>query len=1088
MANIQLVNRYKQLLASIPKGSFYASDGQVVPLRSSPYDLRIATSFINRQLGLFINQQFMGVITTDASGMAIIVTPLQKGRNDIQLIDATTQQSMSTYITTRDYATWMASEAQAIESIDQGVEQVLLDARLATSSISLIETVFGQTVATGNSFGYDLDTYRGLLQELRTAYRYFGASDEGISRAVRAFTQISPLIYPRAFGPRWILGKDLISPKEDTADITYYTTSPLTNINAGGQAISIVGFGSDVGTGTGTLFYTLPLHPHFAHLSWQPPNNAGGNSQIITSNGLVTLYGSDYFDPIISLPETYVITAGRNDQMSIEVDNKGIVQFTLPTGGAVTAASVVSAINTALIADIRYGVGYGSVASVYNAFGGTNCIALTTPNDFDGGSVTLHTSPGADGVQTIFDIPTKRGGFGTPLFSGTVIQCTSNTDMTRFPSTASTTNPFNILIGVAQYNPAAPASPSSPATVGTSELAQVIGVNVGLKQLTLSSALINSHNGDLITVDSELAYKRNNVQNARSIIINVLDHTLLPGSSTSDNITIQGSGAPDTWVITTDSGANLAPTLPLLVGPGSPGLPESTLPFEQHIYFSTDRDIPFDVNGGGMLSIPVPNEVLQFKGFPLNVSIWGRVDDPTRASPQTDIDKIGLSFDNQFSYTYFTPTQKGVNVNTTWQPKEYLVSTFVPSNATKMWIQMRTTQATNGNFTVHKVRATVLGHDGLFLGNGTIPRNEAKIKQGAFIYVWSPNQLTANEALSLGTTTETNVEPGHIDTIAPAQAWLDKFDVSTYDGGGNPTNIFGAFTDGDFLSSTQVNLDMVLGTPPRFTYLAPNVVSQQVDTLTWSSTSPFIANLSVTCDQDVTKAYLLEDGIPVTQDNWKFTGPTSIQLLYTPSGTSVYTFTYNALIQFESKTIDVGASFANFLWFADYHVFLRPEIIPDLTSTSTGLQFDATGRAILSERSNGDQTTATLIENTGLQTRIISPNQWSFIDNQTIQISLVVFNPGSLYQLNYVAEANHPSVAAEVLVEMKSATTSGGLATATYSPVTQNQAVGNVNEFYKFRVTLNNIRDIRDAKIESVLVKGLNLFGVGGTVPVLRPG
>lgn len=1068
MANI--VNRYKQLLAGVPRGSFYAADGQVVPFRSSPYSLRIATNTINGQIGLFINNQFMGSIVTDANGMAIVVATLQKGRNDIQLIDPVTQQATSLYLTTRDSATWMASEAQTIEDIDQGIEQVLLDARLATSSVSLIETVFGQTVGTGNSFGYDLETYRGLLQELRTAYRYFGASDEGISRAVRAFTQISPLIYPRAFGPRWILGKDIISPKQDTSARTYFTTSPLTNINAGGANVSITSIGSDVGVGSALLTYHHSASPPHSLFNWQPPNGSSGiDVPVVSGINDYTLYGLDYFDPIISLPEPYVITTGLNDQMSIEVDGKGIVQFTLPVGVAVTAASIVTQINSALNGDIRYGVAYNSVASVYNAFGGANMIALTTPNASSGGSVTLHVSPNNDGVQTIFDIPTRRGGFSS-VVGGTVIQCTANTDMSRFPTTASTDNPFSILIGYARYNPAAPAAPSALTSIGQSEMAQVVGVDFVSKRLTLAASLLYAHNGDLISVDGELAYKRNNVQNSRSISIHIGNQAGLLGANTTDTITVSGSGAPDGWVITDNAGGAV-----------------SSLPFQKHIYFETDRDLPFDINNNGMVSIPVPNEILNYRGFPLTVEVWGRVDDPSRATTQENINTIGVSYDNQSTYTYFTPQITGVNVNTTWEPQLYLVQTTVNPSATKVWIQIKTNGGSNGNFTIHKVRVNVLGHDGLFLGSGTTPRNEAKIKQGAFLYVWSPNQLTANEALSLGTSTETNVSPGHIDTIAPAQAWLDKFDVSTYDINGNPTNIFGVFTDGDFLNGQVDNLNLNLGTPPRFSYLSPSVISVQTDTITWPAIGPFVGVLSLDSNQNQANAYLLEDGIPVTQDNWSFISPNQIQLNYTPTG-SVYTFTYSPLIQFQSAVVDLGVNYANYLWFADYHIFLRPEIVPSLTSASSGIQFNQSGIATLAERSNGDQTTATLIENTGLSTRIIPSNQWSFIDNQTVQISLNVLNFGSLYQLNYVVEANHPGVKASALVEARSGTTAGAAEIATYSTVLQNQPVTNANRYWQFRVTLNNIRDIRDAKIQSVLLKGLNMFGVGGTVPVLRPG
>src|SRR5271165_4428391 len=103
-----IVNRYKQLLAGVPKGSFYDADGQVVPFRSDPYKLRISTGIVNELLGVFVNTQFSGNVTTDADGLAIVTVALQKGRNDIQLVDINSSTVANAYLTTRDSATLMA--------------------------------------------------------------------------------------------------------------------------------------------------------------------------------------------------------------------------------------------------------------------------------------------------------------------------------------------------------------------------------------------------------------------------------------------------------------------------------------------------------------------------------------------------------------------------------------------------------------------------------------------------------------------------------------------------------------------------------------------------------------------------------------------------------------------------------------------------------------------------------------------------------------------------------------------------------------------------------------------------------------------
>lgn len=1064
MSNIKLVNRYKQLLAAIPKGSFYDCDGQIVPFRSSPYSLRISTNFPNRELGLFVNNQYNGQLTTDAFGLAAFSVTLQKGRNDISLIDSITQQATNVYLTTRDYATWMASEAQVIESIDTGVEQVLLDARLATVSIGLIEQVFGQTVSTGNSFGYDLDTYRELLQEIRTAYRYFGASIDGMSRVVRAFTQISPLIYPRNLGPQWLLGSDEISSGQDVSKRAYYTNSALTNVNVGGAQVSIPSFASSVGIGTGTLKCYGTISPKT--LSWTAPNGAEGPHVQITEDGPYTLYSSDYFDSVIGTPGSFVIVATVNDKLKLEFDDKGPLTVTL-TAGTRTATQISTNINAAFNADIRYGVSYNSVAASYDPFAsGTPMVALTTPNGSNNGSIIVHLSPGGDAAQTIFNLPTIRGGFASSASTSLILN--AGTDMTLWPTTATATTPFDIIVGTSIFNPVG--SPGTFTAIATAEIAHVTNVNVGTKTLTLSAPLAYVHNaGELVYMAGLDKYRRATVHNSRSMMVNVGHFSLLPGSNTTDSVVVSGSAAPNDWIVTSNAGAPVSPTAAAL-----------------HTYFDTDRDVPFDLNANGMVSIPIPNDILNYRGFPINISIWGRIDDPSRASTQTSVNRFDLSFDNQTTYSPFTPTIVGPSVNATWEPSEYLVQTVVPVTATRMWLRVKLSATGNGNFTIHRVRVLIPAHEGIATGAGTIPRSEQKIKQGAFLYVWCKDQLSTEESSSIGVAREDSVIPGHLDKIAPAQAWLDKFDASI-DVSGEAINVVGAFTDADFLAGTMINLDLTLRTPARFSHLDPTHISTQTDTLVLPSMGPFIAPLSLTSDQIVANGTLFEDGIPITKDQWSFPDATHVHLLFTPSTTSTYTFTYGVLIQFTSQVMDLGASFADYLWFADYHAFLRPEIVPQFVNISTGIQFDTNGNATLNERSNLDQTTATLTENTGLNSRIILPSQWKFVNNQSIQIDLSIFNQSSLYELTYTAEVNHPSTLAQASVEIRSATSSAGVLTATYSSIVQNQPIDNTNRYHQMRITISNIRDTRDARIQSVLLKGLDMFGVGATVPILRP-
>jgi hypothetical protein len=872
------------------------------------------------------------------------------------------------YVTTRNYATQMAALAQVTESIDEGTEQVLLDARLATSSLGLIEAVFGKTVNTGN-IDYDLDVYRQILVELRSAYRYWGGTVDGMARAVRAFTQISPLILPVAFGPVWILGKDILNPLAK-AQRTYYTTSTLTNVNASGAGVSIFSISNTVGVGIGTLNYYAP--GGVPRMSWTPPNGNEGPQVEILTNSEYTLYGADYFDGIVAEHGPYTINPG--DVLSMNIDGHGIIDIPLPAGSQ-TATALAIVINAALNGDSRYGVAYGSVASAY-----INMLRLYLPSL---NSIQLISHAGS--TQTLFNVP----------------------------------------------------------------------------------------------------YIRERVINPRPITVSVGDRSLFPLASCFDSVTVEGTGAPDGWIVTSNSGSAVTPT-----------------PFNQHTYFSLDRDVPFDLNTNGMVSIPVPNEVLKYKGFNATVSVWGRSDYPFNTST---IASIGISFDNQASWVYSSPPPVGVEVNAENKPKEWVVVTRIPANATKMWFRVKLDTGT-GNFTIHKARVMVSPiHGGLYLGEGTTPRNEHLIKQGSMLFYWGKDPITDDEKLALGFTSTSpyftpgysdQSKPGHVDNIAPTEAYLEKFDVSEYDIGGLPLNVKGVFTSYDFNDGTSINLDPpVIRSPDRFSYLIPSAFSDMSQTVVFSAILgfPYVAPLMIASDQDMRKSVLLKDGVPLTQTDmltgapiWRYNSSMEIELFDPPTTTSTYTFNYNTLIRFESAPIDMGVSFTDYMWLADYNVWLRPEIRPIQVLITTGLQFGDTTKVTLTERATMDTATSTLIEDTGLSKRIIPSSQWKYLDANTIQIDPDIYNDLGLYEFTYMAEINHPSIDATNVIEIKSATSVPGLALATYTQVGHNTPIDQYR-YHQMRVTLSNIRDLRDARIQSLVIKGLNAFGVGGHIPILRP-
>lgn len=1058
-----MINRYKQLLASIPKGQFYASDGQILPHRDTPYQIRITAGTANLEYGVFVNGGFRGSVVTNSQAIALVSVLLDNGSNEIKLVNSATQASTKCNITTRDYATLLAAEAEVLEGIDTGIEQVLADSRLETVSAALIEDVFGRTVGTANDTNYSLDVYREVVQELRTAYRNFGGTLEGMSRAVRAVTQISPLVLKNSFGPSWILGKDLISPKTNVAGHTYYvTTAPLTAAQGTGAGVSLVSVDGTVGVGTGSLRVTGNVSPK--NLRWASSLGNYGPAVNVTANGDYTLYDGQFTPRVFGQAETYSIVSGANNKLALDVGGRGVITVTL-TAGTRTAAQIATDINTAFNADLRYGAAYSTVAS---SQGPTNTLALDVPS---GSIETISIYPitgAADGAQTLFNLPVVRAGLqGSHASTSTTLTLTAATVMTSWP-TPSADNPVTLVVGRTTAQPptgstVAAASLVAPVTV------TAIGINKTSKTITLASpGLVTTQpaNASVEMVD-QMPFVQRPILQARSIKVHVTNFALLPTTVTTDTFTISGSGVPDGWVLTTNAGGVAAPLGPV-----------------NYEYFDIARDLPIKLAPDRMLTIPIPDEAMDYLGMNLKFDVWGSPELPTTAATRTTISQLGMSFDGGGSYTLFSPTSSGEIVNSTKQPSEFSITTIIPTNATAIRARIKLSNS-NGNFVIHRVRTTIPNvHDGTELGTGTIPYNEQKVKSGNLVYVWCKDSLTSAENAMLGTSTVDQSTVGHIDKLLSASVWLDKFNVTEFSGAA-AKNVKGAFSDADFVAGAYNNMEIVLRTPTRFTYLKPTVINDRSENISWNLSNQF--TLAVESDQDQTLAVIFEDGVPLLSTQWSFVNSTTVAKTTSPSATAVYTISYNALIRFETNIIDLGSTFADYWWLADYDAYVRPDIRPQEVSVSTGVQFDAAGVATLDDASNLDQSVAYLVEDTGTLKKTVPVSQWEYLDNKRIRVSQSIFNANALYTFTYMAQVNHPDVTANIKVELRSSATLGGITSAVYATVLPNHIVGNGFRYHQMRLTANGVIDTRDLRLQSMLLKGLNLFGAGGTVPVLRP-
>ena len=95
---------------------------------------------------------------------------------------------------------------------------------------------------------------------------------------------------------------------------------------------------------------------------------------------------------------------------------------------------------------------------------------------------------------------------------------------------------------------------------------------------------------------------------------------------------------------------------------------------------------------------------------------------------------------------------------------------------------------------------------------------------------------------------------------------------------------------------------------------------------------------------------------------------------------------------------------------------------------------------------------------------------------------LVFFPFMGLYKCLYQNNLN-------VVFEHRSSDTSTNLLSASWSPVSQNEAIDvsqtPAHQYHQLRLSVTDIRDLRDFKLRSLVLKGLRLRGANAFVPGL---
>jgi hypothetical protein len=138
------MSRYDDLLEYIPTGTFYASDGDILPYSNKPYAIQLTADSPAVEYGIFLNDVLIGEATSDSDSLVQVNLILALGSNKILLFNRQTGVKLTTYITTRNWATWLAGVADIIELLDDAITAINLNKNLETVDFNDIDLIWGR--------------------------------------------------------------------------------------------------------------------------------------------------------------------------------------------------------------------------------------------------------------------------------------------------------------------------------------------------------------------------------------------------------------------------------------------------------------------------------------------------------------------------------------------------------------------------------------------------------------------------------------------------------------------------------------------------------------------------------------------------------------------------------------------------------------------------------------------------------------------------------------------------------------------------------------------------------------------------------
>lgn len=198
-------------------------------------------------------------------------------------------------------------------------------------------------------------------------------------------------------------------------------------------------------------------------------------------------------------------------------------------------------------------------------------------------------------------------------------------------------------------------------------------------------------------------------------------------------------------------------------------------------------------------------------------------------------------------------------------------------------------------------------------------------------------------------------------------------------------------------------------------------------------------------------------------------------------GSASYRLRYRRPIRATTPVLDLGASFADYIWFVDLAYFQRREPTSSAYARSTQLVFDAAYRSTLTVPAD-TAALASLYADDGVNRRLISRTRWRFLSRTAVEIDSNEFQADTIFSFEYQALLPKYPSPSDVRIYMRSNAIENDVTSEPWTETTLDGPVAGVR-YHQLRVDVTGVVDTGDVQISGLGLKGLHLYGAGAFAP-----